>query len=51
MSWKYREPLRSDYDTDEEYEDALALYDAALADYAERCKERYREARRHREES
>lgn len=48
-NWQYREPLRSDYDTDEEYEEAYDLWDSACADYIERAQERYY-GRRHREE-
>lgn len=33
MSWKYREPQRGDYDTDEDYEDAQEAYEGALDDY------------------
>lgn len=50
MSMKFRKPLRSEYDTDEEYEEAYDLYDAACADYAERYHERRRERHRHRED-
>ena len=39
MSWKYREPQREDYDSDEEYEEAYNAYDDALADYIEYCQE------------
>lgn len=35
MSWKYKAPLRMDYDSDEEYEAALEIYDTAYDDYAE----------------
>ena len=48
--WRYREPQRSDYETDEEYEDAYGLWDSACADYIERMRERHREMRRRREE-
>ena len=33
--WKYREPQPEDYETEEEYEDALAAYDRALDAYAD----------------
>ena len=36
MAFKYKEPVRSDYDTDEEYEEAIAIYESALDDYCER---------------
>ena len=47
MSWRYREPQRADYDSDEEYEEAYAIYDSACTDYVERYRERCRESRRH----
>lgn len=50
MSWKYREPLRSDYDSDEDYEDARDRYDSACDDYIERYREKRRVSRRHRED-
>lgn len=37
MAWKYREPSRSDFDTEEEYESNLAAYESALDDYCDRC--------------
>lgn len=33
MKWRYKEPLPSDYETEEEYEEALAAYERALDDY------------------
>lgn len=33
MSWRYKEPQRSDFDTDEEYEEAFDAYENALDDY------------------
>lgn len=37
MSWRSRPPLRSDYETQEEYEEANDLYYEALeADFEER---------------
>lgn len=45
MSWKFREPKRSDYDTDEEYEEAYDSYDIALTEYVERSRERRRNRR------
>lgn len=39
--WRYREPLRSDYETDQEYMDALAAYEAAEEIYIEECREKY----------
>lgn len=43
MSWRYREPIRSDYDTQEEYESALSAYEDALDSYCEEYIERKRE--------
>lgn len=42
-SWRYQEPQRRDYDTLEEYEDALMAYESALSFYEDVCKERYYE--------
>lgn len=42
MSWRYREPIRSDFDTDEEYEAELATYESALDDYCDNRFERER---------
>ena len=39
---RYREPLRSDYESDEEYEEALSNYESAMDDYCERYIERKR---------
>lgn len=33
MSWKYREPLPDDYESEEEYEEALEEYQRAVDDY------------------
>ena len=33
MNWNYREPLREDYETEEEYEEAKDIYERALDDY------------------
>ena len=41
--WKYREPRPEDYDTDEEYQEALAAYESALYDYCEEYLERDRD--------
>ena len=38
--WKYREPQRCDFDTEEEYEEALSYYDNALDMYCDECYER-----------
>lgn len=42
MSWKYTEPERNDYDSQEEYESALMLYESALDDYVQEYIERKR---------
>lgn len=39
MSWKYHEPQRCDFDSDEDYEDALAAYNSCLDDYCDMCRE------------
>lgn len=33
MSWKYREPLPGDYESEEDYEEALEEYQRAVDDY------------------
>ena len=33
--WHYKEPRREDYETEAEYEEALAYYESALDDYEE----------------
>ncbi len=43
MSWKHKEPCRDNYDTEEEYEDALNAYESALDDYVDRKQEEYYE--------
>jgi hypothetical protein len=43
MSWRYREPQRKDYETEEEFEDAIMAYESALSFYEDVCKERYYE--------
>jgi len=40
MSWRYREPMESDYDTYEEYLAALDNYESAFSDYEESLKDR-----------
>lgn len=42
MSWRYREPQRCDYDTEEEYEEAYDAYENALDDYCDWVMERRR---------
>ena len=41
MKFRYKEPRRSDYDTEEEYLEALDLYESALDDYCDEYLERY----------
>lgn len=36
-AWNYNEPRPEDYDSLEEYERALAAYDAALDQYLQEC--------------
>ena len=40
MAWKYAAPQRCDFDTDEEYEEAIAYYQDAADLYAEEYLER-----------
>lgn len=35
MSWKYRPPFREEYDSDEEYQEALYMYEWAEGEYAD----------------
>lgn len=42
MSWRYRKPQLDEYDTEEEYEDALRAYENALDDYCDWVEERRR---------
>lgn len=37
--WKYKAPHRCDFDSEEEYEEALNYYESALDDYCERYDE------------
>lgn len=41
--WKYTEPSRDDYDTDEEYQRALEAYEQALDVYVDDYIDRRRE--------
>ena len=41
--WKYHEPRPEDYETEEDYEEALAAYDRALDDYIDDYVDRRRE--------
>lgn len=45
MTWRYREPLPSDFDTEDEYEKALTAYDNALDNYIDQRMEEYYENR------
>lgn len=42
MSWRYIAPLRCDFDTEEEYKEALSYYEDAADLYAEQYFERTR---------
>lgn len=42
MSWKYREPQRSDYDSEEDYSAAMDAYETMADLYAEEYLERKR---------
>ena len=42
MSWRYHEPMRSDFKTDEEYESAKSAYECAEDMYADEYLERVR---------
>ena len=41
--WKYREPHPEDYESEEDYEEALAAYDRALENYEDDYVDRRRE--------
>jgi hypothetical protein len=45
MSWRYCYPVRSDFDSLEEYEHACELYEQAEDDYAEAYREEQLESR------
>lgn len=36
--WKYREPSPEDFETEEEYQEALAAYEYAEEQYLEDCR-------------
>lgn len=42
MSWKYTAPQRCDFDTEEEYQDAVSCYEDAADMYADEYMERVR---------
>lgn len=42
MAFRYRAPLPCDFDTKEEYEEALSYYEDAMDDYSEAYEERRR---------
>lgn len=42
MSWRYTEPQRCDFDSDEDYEHAITTYENALDMYVEEYYERTR---------
>ena len=37
MSWRYSAPQRCDFDTDEDYEEAMTYYEIAADMYADEC--------------
>lgn len=43
--WIYKEPLPHEYETEEEYEEALSLYESAYDDYCDMVEEAWREER------
>lgn len=43
MSWNYRRPMPDQFDSEEEYEEAVSSYDNAEAMYIDACLERERE--------
>lgn len=43
MSWKYHAPQRCDFDSEEEYQEALMYYEDAQDLYACEYEERYQE--------
>lgn len=42
MSWRYSAPQRCDFDTEEEYQDAVSYYEDAADMYADEYLERVR---------
>ena len=42
MSWKYSAPQRCDFDSDEEYNEAISYYEDAIDMYSEEYYERTR---------
>lgn len=42
MSWKYSAPQRCNFETDEDYQDAMSYYEDAADMYAEEYMERTR---------
>lgn len=43
MSWRYKLPTKDEYETEQEYEDALESYYSAMDNYCDEYKERRRE--------
>lgn len=39
IMWKYREPVRSQFDCDEDYETAIEAYWNAVDDYCDMCED------------
>ena len=45
VMWHYKAPILEDFDSQEEYEDALATYESAYDDYCDMVEEAWREER------
>ena len=43
--WRFRVPIRDEFDSAEEYEENLAAYEAAYDDYCDMVEEAWREER------
>lgn len=41
MAWRYSEPIREDYDTEEEFQEAMDYYDQAENAYLDEQEDRY----------
>ena len=42
MSWRFHEPMRCEYDTESDYQEALEVYLNALDDYVCEAEERHK---------
>lgn len=45
IMWRFRTPLPHEFDSEEEYEEALAAYESAYDDYCDMVEEAWREER------